>query len=282
MDSLLLITGATGTLGQAFARACQARGLPYLLTARSDLDLEQAATVRAVIERVRPWAIINAAGWVRVDEAESAIDSCMAVNVGGPARLAEISRDLGIPFLTFSSDLVFDGAGRRPYGELDQPRPLSVYGASKAVAERVVLGINPSALVVRTSAFFGPWDSANFISSTLTALELGQFIPVPSDVTVSPTYVPELVHTALDLLIDGESGTWHLANRGEATWYELAREAAERAHADSTGLIPTPLDEIRLAARRPHYSALGGRGVVLMSTLDDALTQYFESVAASA
>ena len=70
-------------------------------------------------------------------------------------------------FMTFSSDLVFDGTLDRPYVESDKVAPLGVYGRSKADAERRVLDSDPQALVIRTSAFFGPWDEHNFVVQTL-------------------------------------------------------------------------------------------------------------------
>lgn len=96
--------------------------------------------------------------------------------------------------------------------------PLNVYGLSKAEAERRVLAIFPSALMVRSSAFFGPWDQHNFLTCTLRALAAGQLFTAAIDLVVSPTYVPDLVHTCLDLLIDRESGIWHLSNCGALSW----------------------------------------------------------------
>jgi hypothetical protein len=65
----------------------------------------------------------------------------------------------------FSSDLVFDGAQTAPYVEHDAVAPLQVYGQSKAAAGRLVLDHNAGALVVRTSAFFGPWDEHNVVTT---------------------------------------------------------------------------------------------------------------------
>ena len=134
--------------------------------------------------------------------------------------------------VTFSSDLVFDGRLGRPYVETDVPCPASVYGASKAEAERQVLEIYPDALIARTSAFFGPWDQYNFVYHTLCALAAGREVSAAADIVISPTYVPDLVNASLDLLIDGETGIWHLANRGAVSWGELARLVAARAGFD--------------------------------------------------
>ena len=153
-------------------------------------------------------------------------------------------------------------------------RPLNVYGESKARAEALVLDRHPEALVVRTSAFFGPWDQHNFVSIALGALRNGEAFRAAHDMTVSPTYVPDLVHACLDLLIDRESGIWHLTNDGEVTWAEFARRAAALSQVDASGLQPCDDRDATLPARRPRYSALGSHRAFPMPTLDDALARY--------
>ncbi len=270
----LLITGATGTLGNALARLCDQRGLPYRLLTRRDMDIADASSVRAVLDEMRPWAVVNAAGYVRVDDAEREASICFRENTTGPAVLAGECARLGLPLLTFSSDLVFDGRKRSPYVESDAVAPLNVYGCSKAEAEERVLEALPSALIVRTSAFFGPWDERNFITAAIRTLAAGRAFVAANDAVVSPTYVPDLVHASLDLLIDGESGVWHLANPGAITWEALARRAAELAGINPTGIQGRPTDALGLGAQRPLYSALGSERGTLLPPLDDALMRY--------
>src|SRR5690606_5345706 len=150
----LLVTGKSGTLGRMFARHCARRGLPWLLTDRQTLAIDDPRSVAAALDRCAPAAVINTAGLVDIDRAETDPDACHAANVRGPANLARACRARGIAFVTFSSDQVFDGAKGSPYVETDPPRPLNVYGRSKAEAELRVLDIDPDALVIRTAAFF--------------------------------------------------------------------------------------------------------------------------------
>jgi dTDP-4-dehydrorhamnose reductase len=266
----LVIVGATGTLGRAFTRICDIRGLAFVQPARRDLDISDTEAVRWVLDQYDPWAVVNAAGYVRVDDAERDADACHLANTEGPAVLAAACASRGVQLLTFSSDLVFDGSKGAPYVESDPVSPLNVYGRSKAEAEALVFHELPTTLVVRTSAFFGPWDEYNFV--TLALRTLAEDRPLLAGLeTVSPTYVPDLVNTCLDLLVDGESGIWHLANSGVVTWAELARLAAQAADLDP-GLVrehPT-----RLAARRPAYTVLGSERGQLMPPLDDALQRY--------
>jgi dTDP-4-dehydrorhamnose reductase len=198
----------------------------------------------------------------------------MRENAHGPTVLALAAIRHAVRFLTFSSDLVFDGSAGRPYVESDKAAPLNAYGRSKAEAERRVLDSDPQALVVRTSSFFGPWDEHNFVTQALAALGEGRPFAAAGDVTVSPTYVPDLVNACLDLLIDRESGIWHLTNGQAMSWAELARRACAAAGIDPAGLQELPSSELGMAAPRPVHSALTSERGLILPSFDDALARY--------
>lgn len=267
----LLITGATGTLGNAFARLCEERALPFCLTSRDEMDLCDPRSIAEALERHKPWAVINTAGFVRVADAEREAEACMAANSEGAASLAAACAAAGVPLVTFSSDLVFDGRLGRRYHEEDWTRPTNVYGRSKAEAENGVLAAGGRPLIVRTSAFFGPWDRYNFAWHVLSSLARGETIRACSRTRVSPTYVPDLCHATLDLLIDGETGLWHLVNDGELSWYDFARRVAE-----GSGYDP----ELVVAEDGPEETstALWSKRGMMLRSFDSALEDFLRSV----
>jgi dTDP-4-dehydrorhamnose reductase len=271
---VLAITGATGTLGRAFARVCARRGIAHRLLSRGEMDIADPDAVRAALDGVRPWAVVNAAGYVRVDEAEAEPHRCLRENADGPAVLATACAARGIGLLTVSSDLVFDGCKNAPYVESDPVCPVNVHGRSKADAEARVLAACPAALVVRTAALFGPWDAHDFVTVALREMAAGRAFAAADDATVSPTYVPDLVDACLDLLIDGERGIWHLATPGAVTWVELARRAAALAGVDDALLEARPSRELGLFAPRPLYTVLDSERGWPMPPLEDALQRY--------
>ena len=140
----------------------------------------------------------------------------------------------GIPLVTFSSDLVFGGEKIGPYDEDDSPYPLGVYGRTK----------------------------------------LGREVRCADDATASPTYVPDLVHTALDLAIDGERGLWHLVNSGAVTAAQLVRLAARGCGISTASLASVPQQALGGCARRPRNSALGSSRGMLLPPLEHALERY--------
>ncbi|MBD8630251.1 sugar nucleotide-binding protein [Oxalobacteraceae sp. CFBP 8755] len=274
----ILITGASGTLGAAFKRICEARNLACHALTRQEMDITDPASVDAAIVRFKPWAIINAGGFVRVDEAETDSERCMRENTLGPTVLALACMRHALRFMTFSSDLVFDGAKGAPYVESDATNPLGVYGRSKLDAETRVLDADPQALVIRTSAFFGPWDRHNFVTQALGALANGEPFEAAGDMIISPTYVPDLVKVALDLMIDRERGIWHLTNGDAVSWAELARRACAAAGMSADGLQEIAADAVDYPAQRPAFSALGSERALLLPSLDNALQRYAHAV----
>lgn len=277
-DKPVLIIGKNGTLGRAFANVCEARLLSYRLLSREACNLADEASIQNAIQQYKPWAVVNAAGFVRVDDAECEVEKCFNDNTKGAENLALVCAQHNLPLVTFSSDLVFDGRKDSPYVEEDTTAPLNVYGQTKAQAEELVLKANPNALVIRTSAFFGPWDDYNFAHYVWTNLLNEEKISVAKDCFISPTYVPDLVHATLDLLIDSERGIWHLANRGELSWADFAYEVADRFGLDRRYINAVKNDELNLPAKRPSYSVLSSSRGLLLPSLDDALRRYTDAV----
>jgi dTDP-4-dehydrorhamnose reductase len=276
----ILITGAGGRLAQGFVRAAELRGLAYRVFSRRELDICDEAAVGTAIAALRPWALVNCAGYSRVDEAEHDEQECIRANTRGAATLAAACARAGVQLLTFSSDHVFDGAQRAPYVEGDEPSPLNVYGESKLLGERQVLAACPEALVIRPGKVFAPLAENDFLRSSLGTLARGERIAVANDIRLSATYLPDLVHAALDLLVDGEKGVWHLSNPGTVTPAELVRMAAEIAQLD-TGLIDSvPWWRVNRPALRARNRALRSERAELLPPLEDALRRYWHEAPA--
>jgi dTDP-4-dehydrorhamnose reductase len=267
----IVIIGKNGTLGRAFSQIATERNIHHLVLSRTELDIADPVQAEEMIEQLNPWAIINAAGYVDVDTAEKEVKDCLKANFKGPVILADLCAQKNIRFMTFSSDLVFDGKKPSPYTEHDPVAPLSSYGKSKVKAEKKIQELNPEALIIRTSSFFGPWDESNFVYSTLKSLTEQRTVKVAKDVKVCATYLPDLVHESLNMLMDEESGIFHLTNDGVTTWAELAYKIAEIAQLDNSLIDAVPVKEMGLTALRPNNSALVSEKGVQMPALDDAL-----------
>jgi dTDP-4-dehydrorhamnose reductase len=275
----ILILGASGVLGRALARACEWRGLDYRLTNRTELPLGDDDAVARWLDRMQPWAVVNAAGWVRVDEAEAARELCMHANAHGAIHLAQACHSRDLPLATFSTDLVFDGRKSQPYVESDPTAPLGLYGASKARAEQEILSQGGKTLIVRTAAFFSPTGARDFAASAARSLAAGRPFQAAEDLVVSPTYVPDLVEVVLDLLIDGQYGLQHLTNGVAVSWAAFARQIAQSLEFPQHLVQPVPAAGLGFIARRPAQAALGTERGQLLPDLDSALARYAAAVA---
>lgn len=274
--SPILILGATGTLGKAIHWACRHRNLEAELTSRDQLDLSDERGIGEALDRIRPAAVINAAGWVRVDDAEDDSDACYAANSNGAARLAKLCSDRGIATVNFSSDLVFGDDSASPRSEAHAVNPMNVYGESKARMEAAVRALGGDHLIVRTAAFFSPFDAHNFAVHATRAFEQGDTFRAADDQIISPTYVPDLCNAVLDLLLDGEEGIWHLSNGTPLTWAEFAQQIALESGFDPGLVIPVNGQAIGWRAARPANCALVSDKGSPMPSLASAIEKFAE------
>ncbi|MBB3858792.1 dTDP-4-dehydrorhamnose reductase [Novosphingobium hassiacum] len=274
----ILITGATGTLGRALAAACRARNLAVVLTDRAQLELGNASGLKAALDKFAPWAVINAAGWVRVDDAEHEREVCMAANATGAVALAAACAERGLPCVQFSSDLVF-GDTASSYVESAAVEPLNVYGRSKAAMEAEVCALPGAHLIVRTAAFFSPFDQANFAFHAVRTLSRGEPFHAEPDEAVTPTYVPDLCDAVLDLLIDGETGVWHLSSNELLSWHAFAVRIAQACGLNTGLILPITREQQGLRAARPRSCGLASERGALLPSLQSAIDRFAQAMA---
>jgi dTDP-4-dehydrorhamnose reductase len=275
----LLIFGKSGSLAVAFSNVCTSRGISFACLSREEIDITSEKDVNRVIKDTDPWAVINATGYARIDDAESELWECYQINTLGSRVLARICNSCDIPLMTFSCDQVFSGAKRSPYYEYDEVSPVNNYGLTKALAETSVVATNSNSLVIRAGAFFSPWDNFNFAQRLLEALGKEKQFPVATDVIISPAYLPHLVNVALDLFIDEETGVWHLTNAGDAlSWAEFALKLVEEGGYNEKRLVPRREKDMNWKAKRPSYSVLKSVRGAHMPPLNDAIVDYFRQI----
>jgi dTDP-4-dehydrorhamnose reductase len=256
------IPGASGQLGRACQRLLAGGGHAALATGR-DLPIDDAAAVRAFVQREEPTHLLNCAAYTAVDKAESEPDLARAVNAEGPGNLA---RAFTGPALHVSTDYVFPGDQTRPYREDDPTGPTSVYGETKLAGERAFLAsdLGPRT-VVRSSWVFGR-EGHNFVRTMLRLMQGREELNVVDDQRGRPTFAEHLAAACLDLLglrssPAAEAGTYHFASAGECTWFEFAEEILRRGKARGLTLRcarvnPIPTRDYPTPAARPGYSVL--------------------------
>lgn len=250
----IVIVGAGGNLGRAFTYHLGPKAKSLRAYDRSELDLVKKTTLRRLFDE-RPDIIINCAAYTNVDGAESEAELAFDVNARAPGELALIAAGIGAKLVHFSTDYVFDGEASSPYGVDAEIAPLGVYGETKAEGERRIrLALPRDHLIIRTSWVYAPWGH-NFVNTMRRLMDERPLLRVVDDQRGRPSSALELARRSLELIELGASGTFHLTDEGEASWYELACEVRALLGA-SAELQPCRTEDYPTPARRPRYSVL--------------------------
>jgi dTDP-4-dehydrorhamnose reductase len=222
---------------------------------RSELDLSDIGTIGPTLAAVAPDAIINCAAYTAVDRAEEEEELATIVNGRAVGELAAYAATAAIPFVTYSTDYVFDGTARRPYVESSPTAPINAYGRSKLAGEHAALERHDGSLVIRTSWVISA-THPNFVG---TMIDLGRTrnLTVVDDQWGCPTIAEDLARATLEILERRVTGILHVTNRGATTWYELARRSLEIAGMDPDRVQPCATDDYPTPAARPARSVLG-------------------------
>ena len=267
----VLLLGASGQVGKELLRSLAPLGEMVAATRSGFLpdgsvceaaDFDRPDLLVALLQHVRPDAVVNAAAYTTVDRAEQECDAAWRANAEAPGVLARWCAQVQVPLVHYSTDYVFDGQGQRPYREDDATAPLGVYGASKLAGEEAIRVAGGRHLIFRTAWVYAA-HGQNFLRTMLRAGVERDELKVVADQIGTPTSAALIADiTAQAIQHSGAlSGTWHLTANGETSWHGFAEAIFE--HAAARGLItcrPTVLPittaEYPTPAKRPAYSRL--------------------------
>jgi len=270
----VMILGASGLLGKALMREWTRDEVVGF--GSPDLDIRDAEKVLDVVQKARPDWVVLAAAYTNVDDCESHPDLAFAVNRDGAVNVALAAKLIGAKLLFLSSDYVFDGKKTSPYETEDARNPQSVYGRTKAEAEVRLRGLLPECCIARTSWLFG--TGGKCFPDTIAKLAASRpTLDVVNDQRGCPTYSVDLARAIIELCRNRASGIVHTTNAGDCSWYEFAREIANRAGL-ATEVHPISSQQMARPAPRPAYSVLSPKSLqqygIVMPAWQDALDRY--------
>ncbi|MGH1354074.1 MAG: dTDP-4-dehydrorhamnose reductase [Thalassovita sp.] len=250
----VLVFGKTGQVARELQRYA---GVTTL--SRGDADLSDPAACAEMIAQTNADAVINAAAYTAVDQAETDTKQAFRVNSEAPSAMANAAAKRALPFLHISSDYVFDGSGTTPWVEDAPTGPLGVYGASKLAGEQGVRDANGPHAILRTSWVVSA-HGANFVKTMLRLGAERDALSIVADQIGAPTPARDiaeaLMQMAAQLCADpSKSGTYHFAGMPDASWADFAREifAQSGTVCDVTDI---PSSDYPTPAARPKNSRL--------------------------
>jgi dTDP-4-dehydrorhamnose reductase len=272
----ILLTGATGQVGEALARTLAPFG-EIFAPGRETLDLSDTKSIRRVTREVQPRWIVNAGAHTAVDNAESEHELAFAVNASAPEIFAEEAKRMGAVLVHFSTDYVFDGSKGTPYVESDPTGPLNVYGRSKLAGEMALRASGVAHLIFRTSWVYGA-TGKNFLSSILRLAREREHLKIVADQHGAPTWSFELARMTAHVMARLEAlsaetkcslsdaalpvnGIYHASGGGQTTWCGFAAQAIaelQKLEPQTTlaSVEPIPTSEYPTPAKRPLNSRL--------------------------
>ncbi len=267
----ILLLGPNGQVGWELQRALAPLGT-VVTGGRSgaaavQAELSAPASLAALVDRMRPALIVNAAAHTAVDKAESEPERAQAINALAPAALARCAAALGVPLVHYSTDYVFDGSGSHARNEAAATGPLSVYGRSKLAGEDAIRTSGCVHLILRTSWVYAA-RGGNFARTMLRLAAERETLNVINDQIGAPTGAELLAdvtaHAVRRLLTESSvSGTYHCAAAGSTSWHAYACHVIDRARAqgqvlkaDSSAVRAISTSDYPTPARRPLNSRL--------------------------
>lgn len=275
----ILVTGAKGQLGCDVVKEGEKRGFVMVGSDINDCDLCDEAAVNALVNRVRPDAIVHCAAYTAVDQGESEKERCYDVNVNGTKYMAAAAAATGAKLIYISTDYVFDGMGQSPHKVTEAKAPVNYYGLTKSLAEDMVASLLDQYFIVRISWVFGS-NGNNFVKTMLRLAGEREELSVVCDQIGAPTYTPDLAVVLLEMAVTEKYGVYHAANSGFCSWYEFAVKIME--YSGLTAKVkPMFTKDYPTAAKRPFNSRLDQgklavNGFAPLPPWEDALKRFLD------
>ncbi|WP_165995007.1 dTDP-4-dehydrorhamnose reductase [Bacillus sp. Cs-700] len=248
----ILITGAEGQVGRALCRKFS--GKDVIALGKSKLDITNKDHLPTLLLDVKPDVVFHCAAYTQVDRCEKNKKKPYEVNGIATGLMAQACEKAGAKLIYYSSDYVFNGEKKTPYMEYDQTDPLSTYGMSKWIGERLVQQLSSNATIIRTSWVFGH-GGENFVNTMVNLARQQKVIQVIDDQVGSPTYAEDLAAYSADIMLH-PPGIYHVTNGGACSWYDFAKRIYEESGYDPSLIQPISSVDYGVQTKRPYYSVL--------------------------
>ena len=262
----VLVFGAKGQVGSELKRILGPED-SVRFASRLEADFTKPQMIEQLIEEFRPSHIINAAAYTFVDQAEIEEALAFVVNAEALQFMASCALKVDAMLVHYSTDYVFDGSSQMSYEESDTPNPLGVYGKSKLLGEVYIQESGCRYLILRTSWVISATGN-NFIKTILKLAKVNEQLSVVNDQIGAPTSADLIARVTCDLIQKDaqnplSSEIYHLSSSGEASWFDVAVHAINRAinagvslACDPNNVSPIPTSEYPTRAARPANSRL--------------------------
>lgn len=253
----IIVFGASGQLGQCLKVVSENQGkhnINFLPEEKANI-LDQAS-LRSIFELEKPAYCINCAAYTAVDKAEDEVDLARKINCDGAENLARLCKEFNITLIQISTDFVFEGNIARPLLEMDETKPVSVYGLTKLEGEQAIQSTLDQYYILRTSWLYSEFGN-NFVKTMLRLGEEKDELRIIADQIGTPTYAIDLAE-CIFYIINNDSkqyGLYHYSNEGVTSWYDFAKAIFDLGEVE-VKTIPIRSSDYVTKATRPAFSVM--------------------------
>ena len=245
---MILVFGKTG---QVASDLCEMEDVIAL--GREQVDLSDPSSCEEAILFYKPKAVINAAAYTAVDQAENEESLARRINGEAPASMSKSCFDLKIPLVHISTDYVFDGSGTKPWCTSTTPKPQNAYGRSKLQGEQAIQASGCIYAILRTSWVISE-HGRNFVKTMLMLSKTRDSLTIVDDQIGGPTCARDIAQTCVSIakqLIKepGKAGIYHYSGQPDVSWCEFANTIFQQTGRLTVADPIVTLDYPTLAAR---------------------------------
>lgn len=271
MKKKILFTGGSGLLALNWAiqirdnyeviLGLHERAINLKGTNSIKINLNSEKSITNFLNQIKPDILIHTAGLTSVEGCELNPKETNYINAKVPELLAKHTNKLGILFLHISTDHLFDGL--LPFASEETPvSPVNEYGKSKALAEKLILKENPSALILRTN-FFG-WGTTyrlSFSDIILKTLRANTTINLFEDVYYTPILINQFVEIVNILISNNSSGIFNVVSNERVSKYQFGFSLAKKFGLDLDLIQKGCINDNKTLVQRPKDMSLNNKKV---------------------
>ncbi len=265
----VLVTGASGMLGSALAKALGKKGFFVLGQVHAHperfaegknifavgLDLTSSKSIaRIKKEFTHIDVIVHCAAMTNVNECEKNKALCRKINVGATQHMVDLAKYFGSKLIYVSTPMVFSGK-KGDYKETSKVDPINYYATSKAMGETIVRKYKQG-LVLRFNPIGVRAAGAhpNFVQWFAERGQKNESFEMFSDVVVNPLSVGTCVSYIIRMIEDFKPGVLHFGSRDVVGKKEIGEYVLSKFPDFTAKIKEKPVDETKVGkvAHRPQ------------------------------
>lgn len=220
------------------------------------LDITKKQDTVESIKKINPEVIIHCTALTNMDKCEINRDKAYDINVGGLENVVSAAKKINCKLAFISTSAVFDGQ-KTKYLEEDKTCPISYYGETKAMGEKIIQDSSLPYLILRTDQPYcriKKWQHSNSVLRIIETLKNNKIHKEVINWYNRPTFVPNFTIALKKLLENNEEGIFHVVDNSFLNRVDMAIQIADIFKFNKELIKPINSEELKLDAKRANVN----------------------------